>query len=453
MRQRGANITDIVILVVAADDGVKDQTRDSIACARQAGVPIIVAINKIDKPEADVERVQNELFSFELVSENLGGDTLMAPVSALEKTGLDGLLDKVLLQAEILELKANPERDATGVVVEASVQKGLGTVATTLVQRGTLRIGDIFVAGEAWGKVRALLNDKGERIEEAGPSTPVQVVGWGKEMIPMAGDALAVCESEQLARKIAESRAYLGMKRLDAGNEDIRSASIAELFGKRGDKDAAAALASALKEKRTLPVVVKADVQGSLEALTTALEGMVAEDDVAQVKVKVLAGGVGEVTRNDVAVASVANAKVIAFSVGANFQATEDARVALGGKPVEIGYYGVIYEVLEELEAKMADVLSPTPDGELVGSAEVQTIFEIGKLGKVAGCMIKDGYMKKGANVRVMKGDAIMYDGKLKTLRHFKEDVAQLDAGNECGMSFIDWEEMQDGMVVECYVE
>ncbi|KAJ1449111.1 hypothetical protein M885DRAFT_449468 [Pelagophyceae sp. CCMP2097] len=438
MRERGANVTDIVILVVAADDGVKQQTVDSIACAKAARVPVVVVINKMDAPGADAARVETELTAYDLVSEKLGGDTMFCRVSAKERTGLTELLEALTLQAELLELKANPNAEASGAVVESNIKQGLGVVATTLIQRGTLNVGDIFVAGAAWGRVRSLLDEKGQQLETAGPSRAVQVVGWqsGIEHIPVAGDAFNVVPDEQTARRVTEARQTI--------YNEVKASKIRALSG--------AALASFfagndVKEQRDFTVLIKGDTAGSVEALTSSLARIDVQDDVSKVSAKVVYGGVGDVTKSDMAVASVSNAFVLAFNVGAQQAATVDERRL----KIKIRYYGIVYDALDDIEARMRKILSPTPDGDLVGTAVVKQLFEIGKLGKVAGCGVLSGYMARSANIRVMSGDEIKFQGKLKTLRNLKTDVSRVDEGSDCGLSFRDWDEIQVGDTVECY--
>ena len=445
MRERGANVTDIVVLVVAADDGVKEQTVDSLACAKLTGVPVVVAVNKMDVEGADASRVEGELMSYDLVPESAGGDTMVARVSAKAKTGLDELLDKVLLQADMMELKANPDRDATGTVLEADVEKGLGVCATTLVERGTLKIGDVFTAGAAWGKCRMLRDEFGNSLEEAGPSTPVRLIGWttGADRVPRAGDALSVVPDEPTARKLADARHELLNQARDAKLRAANAGSFDDFMANLGGEG--------IKEERTYPIVLKADTAGSVEAITSSLEGLDVQDDVSRVKATVVYGGVGDVTKSDVAVASVQGAFVVAFNVGSNSAAMEEERRLSGA--VRTNYYSVVYDVLEEIEGKLQKVLSPRPDGELVGKAVVKELFDIGKLGKVAGCGCTEGWIRRGAAIRVMRGDAIMYQGKLRTLRSVKVDVEKIDAGNDCGLSLRDWEEIEVGDVVEAYEE
>jgi translation initiation factor IF-2 len=435
MRERGANITDMVILVVAADDGVKQQTVDSIACARQAGVPIIVAINKCDLDTADPLKVQTELTGYDILVEDLGGEVLSSQISAKKKTNLDDLLDKVMLLAEVEDLKANPDRDAEGIVVEANIVKGLGTVATTLIKRGTLRIGDIFVAGESHGKVRALLSTTDNtRLKEAGPSTPVRVVGF--EGIPNAGDTLIVAEDEHMARELATNRQRISREKQSYQYQAGLMNSVNLAMGAR-------------KALREMCVVVKADVQGSAEALTRALRELRLENDEAIVTVKVLVSETGEVSKSDVAIASVTkDTTVIAFNVAASVAATDDARSA----GVPIVYYNIIYDAIESVQSRMQEVLSPTPDGEYAGSALVQEVFNIGGTGNIAGSKCTDGILKKGANVRIMRGDKIMKESKIKSLRNFKSETDSIEEGNECGIGLTDYEDFQAGDVIECYV-
>lgn len=438
MRERGANITDIVILVVAADDGVMQQTADSIACARQSGVPLVVAVNKCDLETADPVKVMTDLTGYDVLTEEFGGDVLSAQISAKEGTNIDDLLDQVMLQAEILDLKANPDRDAEGVIVEASVQKGLGTVASMLVQKGTLRVGDVFVAGKTFGKVRALIStaDGKTRMKEAGPSTPVQVVGF--EGVPAAGDFLVVAQDEQTARELAESRTRIAREKSSNSYQSGLMSSVKLGFG-------------AMKETREMCVVVKADVQGSAEALTRALRELKLENDEAVVTIKVLISEAGEVSKSDIAIASVTpDTTVLAFSVAASFAAMEDARAA--GVPIE--YYNIIYDAIESVESRMQEVLSPTPEGEYTGKAIVQEVFNIGGTGNIAGSRCLDGVLKKGGNIRVMRGDKILTRlSKIRTLRNFKAEADTIEAGNECGIGLLDFEDFQPEDIIECYVD
>ena len=436
MRERGANTADMIILVVAADDSVKQQTADSIACARQAGVPLLVAVNKIDLDTADPNRVLADLAGYEVLTEDLGGDVLCSQISAKEGTNLDDLLSKIMLQAEVLDLKANPDRDAQGVVIEARVEKGLGTVATTLIQRGTIKVGDSFVAGEASGKVRALIGFDGKtRYKEVGPSTPVNVVGING--VPEAGDLMVVAENEQIARELADSRAKIARERKSASYQSGLMESVAGLFS------------GAQKERREMCVVVKADVQGSAEALARSLTELKLENEEAEVGIKVLISEAGDVTKSDIAVASVTpDTTVIAFNTGANAAAMDDAR-ALG---IPIEYYSVVYDAIESVESRMQEVLSPTPEGEYVGSAIVQEVFNIGGTGNIAGSKCRDGIIKKGSNVRVMRGDKILTETKVRTLRNFKAEVDTITTGDECGIGLLDYEDFEAGDIIESYV-
>ena len=406
MRQRGANITDIVILVVAADDGVKQQTADSIVCARQAGVPLMVAVNKIDLETADIARVKSELTAYDVLTDDLGGDVSCTEISAKDNIGLDTLVENILIQAEIQDLKANPNRLSQGAIIEARVERGLGTVATTLIQKGTIRVGDIFVAGETSGRVKALIATDGKtRLKEAGPSTPVSVVGF--DGVPLAGDILVVCEDEQMARDLAMNRARITREKEAAAYQAGLMKSVAATFAADG----------LFKEKREMCVVVKADVQGSAEALTGALRDLKLEDDEAIVTIKVLVSEAGEITKSDVAIASVtADTTIIAFNCAANYAASEDARQL--GIPIE--YYSIVYDAIESVECRMQEVLSPTPEGEYVGQVIVQEVFNIGGTGNIAGSKCTDGFIKKGSNVRVLRGDKILIESQIRTLRNFK---------------------------------
>jgi translation initiation factor IF-2 len=437
MRERGANITDLIILVVAADDGVKQQTADSIICARQAGVPLVVAINKCDLETADPTKVMTELTAYDVLTEDLGGDVLTSQISAKQGTNLEELLDKVMMQAELQDLKANPEREAEGIVIEAKVKKGLGTVATTLIKKGTLRVGDIFVAGTTYGRVRALIStaDSKTRLKEATPSMPVQVVGF--EGLPSAGDILVVAKDEQNARELAESRQRISRERQSSSYQDGLMSSVALAF-------------ASTKERREMCVVVKADVQGTAEALTRALRELKLENDEAVVTVKVLVSEAGEVSKSDVAIAGVTpGTTVLAFGVAASFAAMEDAR----SSGTDIQYYNIVYDAIESVESRMQEVLSPTPQGVYVGSAIVQEVFNIGGLGNIAGSRCTDGYLRKGSNVRVMRGDKILLETSVKSLRSFKSEVDNIEEGGECGIGLVDFETFEPGDVVECYVE
>lgn len=427
MRARGAKVTDIVVLVVAADDGVKPQTVEAINHAKAAGVPMIVAINKIDKPGADPQRVRTELLSHEIVVESLGGDTLEVEVSALKKTGLDKLLEAILLQAEVLELTANPKRAAEGVIVEAKLERGRGPVGTALIQRGTLHVGDLIVAGSAWGRVRALINDLGEQVKEAGPSVPVEVLGF--DSAPEAGDQFAVVENEARAREITDYRARERRKRL-------------AVAGARGSLEQ---MMSQLKEAgiKEFPLVVKGDVQGSVEAITTALSKLGTDE----VRARIIHAGVGGITESDVSLAATSGAVVLGFNVRANAQAREVAE----RDGVEIRYYAVIYDLVDEMKQAMSGLLAPTVRETFLGNAEILEVFTISKVGKVAGCRVTDGKVERGAQVRLIRDNVVVHEGKLSTLKRFKDEVREVVAGQECGMAFEGYQDMRVGDVIECF--
>ena len=427
MRARGAKVTDIVILVVAADDGVKPQTVEAINHARAARVPLIVAINKIDKPGADPKRVRTDLLSHEIVVESLGGDTLEVEVSALKKTGLDKLLEAILLQAEVLELTANPARPAEGVIVEAKLERGRGPVGTALIQRGTLKLGDLIVAGQAWGRVRALLNDVGENVKEAGPSVPVEVLGF--DSAPEAGDQFAVVENDARAREITDYRLRERRKRL-------------AVAGARGSLEQ---MMSQLKDAgiKEFPVVVKGDVQGSVEAITAAL-GKVGSDEV---RARIIHAGVGGITESDVSLAATSGAVVLGFNVRANAQAREVAE----REGVEIRYYAVIYDLVDEMKQAMSGLLAPTLRETFLGNAEILEVFTISKVGKVAGCRVTEGKVERGAQVRLIRDNVVVHEGKLSTLKRFKDEVREVVAGQECGMAFEGYQDMRQGDVIECF--
>ena len=426
MRQRGARATDIVILVVAADDGVMPQTIEAINHSKAAGVPMIIAINKIDKEGSDASRVRNELLQHEVVVESMGGDVQEVEVSALKKMGLDKLLEAIALQAEILELTANPDRSAEGVVIEAKLDKGRGAVGTLLVQRGTLNVGDIVVGGAEWGKVRALMNDRGERVDQAGSSVPVEVLGLGG--VPNAGDDFAVVESEGRAREITEYR--------------IRKRKEAQVAPAIVSLDQ---LMSQMKEGElhTLPIVLKADVHGSVEAITAALEKLGTEE----VQVRVLHGAVGGIAESDIQLAGASNAPVIGFNVRANKQARDMSEV----ENVEIRYYSIIYDLVDDIKAAMEGMLSPERRETFIGYAEILEIFNITKVGKIAGCKMTEGVARREAGVRLLRDDTVIYDGKLKTLKRFKDEVKEVQTGQECGMAFERYEGIQVGDVIEIF--
>jgi translation initiation factor IF-2 len=427
MRQRGAKVTDIVVLVVAADDGVKPQTVEAINHAKAAEVPLIVAINKIDKPGADPARVRTELLSHEIVVESLGGDTLEVEVSALKRIGLEKLLEAIVLQAEVLELRANPNRPAEGVIVEAKLERGRGPVGTALVQRGTLHLGDIVVAGSAWGRVRALINDMGEQVEEAGPSIPVEVLGFNSA--PEAGDQFAVVENEARAREITDYRMRERRKRL-------------AVAGQRGSLEQMMTNLKAAGTKE-FTLLVKGDVQGSVEAIVAALDKLGTDE----VRARIVHAGVGGITESDVGLAATSGAVVLGFNVRANAQAREAAE----REGVEIRYYAVIYDLVDEVKQAMSGLLAPTRRETFLGNAEILEVFTISKVGKVAGCRVTEGKVERGAHVRLIRDNVVIHEGKLSTLKRFKDEVREVTAGQECGMAFEGYQDMRQGDVIECF--
>ncbi|HVL71978.1 MAG TPA: translation initiation factor IF-2, partial [Beijerinckiaceae bacterium] len=427
---RGAKVTDIVVLVVAADDGVMPQTAEAIAHARAARVPLIVAINKIDKPDANPQRVRTELLQHEVVVESMGGETLEFEVSALKGTGLDALLEGLQLQAEVLDLKANPERSAEGTVIEAKLDRGRGPVATVLVQRGTLRTGDIVVAGAEWGRVRALVNDQGENVKEAAPSVPVEVLGFNGT--PEAGDRVAVVENEARAREITEYRARQKRERLAARGAGA-ARTLAEMM--RDLKEGAG--------RKEFTLVVKGDVQGSVEAIVGALEKL----GTAEVAARVIHSGVGGITESDVTLAEASGAVVVGFNVRAHKEAREAAERA----GIEIRYYNIIYDLVDDVKQAMSGLLAPTLREERLGEAQVLEVFNVSKVGKVAGCRVLDGRVERGANVRLIRDNVVIHEGKLSQLKRFKDDAREVVAGQECGMAFESYQDMRAGDVIECY--
>ncbi|UOM34795.1 translation initiation factor IF-2 [Acuticoccus sp. I52.16.1] len=427
MRARGAKATDIVILVVAADDGVMPQTQEAISHAKAAGVPMIVAINKIDKPGADPTRVRTDLLQYDVVVESLSGDVQDVEVSALTGKGLPELLNACLLQAEFLELKANPDREAQGVVVEAQLDKGRGAVATCLVQQGTLKVGDILVAGTEWGKVRALVTDQGERVKEAGPSMPVEVLGLNGT--PEAGDQFVVVESEQRAREITEYRDRLK-----------REASAAPSTAMSLEQMMTNLQAQGLSE---FPIVLKADVQGSAEAIVGALEKL----NTDEVAARILHQGVGAITESDVTLAAATGGIIVGFNVRANKQAREAAERA----GVEIRYYSIIYNLIDDVKEAMSGMLAPERRETFIGYAQILQVFNITKVGKVAGCRVTEGIVERGSGVRLLRDNVVIHEGTLKTLKRFKDEVKDVQAGQECGMAFEKYEDIREGDVIECF--
>ena len=427
MRQRGAHVTDIVILVVAADDGVQPQTIEAINHARAAEVPLIVAVNKMDLPAADPSRIKNELLSHEIIAEEMGGDTQIIEISATTGLGLDALTEAISLQAELLELTANPDRSAFGAVIEAQLEAGRGAVATVLVQGGTLNVGDIFVAGAEWGRVRALINDRGENIKSAGPSEPVEVLGLNGA--PQAGDDFAVVESDARAREIVEYRQdVIRDQRAVAGARG----SLDEMFEQIQAGEAA-----------QVPVVIKGDVQGSVEAIVGALNNMSTDE----VKVQVLHAAVGGVTESDVSLASVNNGLLIGFNVRAIPQARDQAK----RDQVEIRYYNVIYNVVDDVRSMLEGELAPTIEENLLGSAEIREVFSVSRVGKVAGCMVTDGLIRRDSKVRLTRDSVVIHEGQLGTLRRFKDDVREVQNGYECGIALENYNDIQVGDVIECF--
>ncbi len=430
MRARGAKVTDIVVLVVAADDGVMPQTIEAINHANAAQVPVIVAINKIDKPDANPQRVRTELLQHGIVVESMGGETLEFEVSAKVGTNLDKLLEGLQLQAEILELRASPEHSAEGTVIEAKLDRGRGPVATVLVQRGTLKVGDIVVAGSEWGRVRALIADTGAQIREAGPSVPAEVLGFNGT--PEAGDRVGVVESEARAREITGYR--IRQKRDLAAVRGAGAArSLADMM--RDLKEGAG--------RKEFALVIKADVQGSSEAIVGMLE-KAGNDEVAA---RIIHSGVGGITESDITLAEASGAVVIGFNVRAN----KEAREAAERSGIEIRYYNIIYNLVDDVKAAMSGLLAPTLREHTLGNAEIREIFSVSKVGKVAGCLITDGVVQRGAHVRLIRDNVVIHEGKLSQLKRFKDDAKEVVAGQECGMSFESYQDMRVGDVIECY--
>ncbi len=429
MRARGAKVTDIVVLVVAADDGVMPQTIEAIHHAKAAHVPLIVAINKIDKPDAKPERVRTELLQHEVQVESLGGETLEVEVSAKQKLNLDKLLELIALQAEVLDLKANATRSAEGTVIEARLDKGRGPVATVLVQRGTLHVGDLVVAGSQWGRVRALLDDKGVVRHDAGPSFPVEILGFSGT--PEAGDRVAVVENEARAREVTEYRERQKRDKIAARGGSARS-SLTDMM-------------SQLKTagRKEFPLVVKGDVQGSVEAILAALEKL----NTDEVAARVVHAGVGGISESDISLAEASGAAVIGFNVRAH----KEAREASERSGIEIRYYNIIYNLVDDVKAAMSGLLAPTLRETMLGNALILEVFDITKVGKVAGCRVTDGQVERGANVRLIRDNVVVHEGKLSTLKRFKDEVKEVLAGQECGMAFENYQDMRQGDVIECY--
>jgi translation initiation factor IF-2 len=427
MRARGAKVTDIVVLVVAADDGVMPQTVEAISHAKAANVPIIVAINKIDKSDANPTRVKSELLQHGIQVEDMGGETLAVEVSATKGTNLEKLEETILLQAELLDLKANSDRPGEGAVIEGKLDKGRGPVATVLVERGTVKVGDIIVAGSEFGRVRLLINDRGETIQSAGPSMPVEVLGLSA--VPEAGDEFVIVENDSRAREVTEYRARKRREQRSAGNA---RQTLDQLLKSRAEG-----------ELRLLPLVIKADVQGSVEAIQGALAKLGTDEVAAQV----LQGGVGGITESDVILAHASGAAIIGFNVRANNQARDRAR----RDGVEIRYYNIIYNVVDDVKAALSGLLAPETREKFLGNAEVLEVFSISKVGKVAGCRVTEGVVRRGAKVRLIRDNVVIHEGELSTLKRFKDEAREVLAGQECGMSFANYHDVQKGDIIECY--
>jgi len=427
MRARGAKVTDIVVLVVAADDGVMPQTVEAINHAKAAGAPIIVAINKMDRPDANPMRVKQGLLQHDVQPEDMGGDVQVIEVSAVKKTNIDGLLEAILLQSEVLELKANPNREAQGVVIEAKLDRGRGPVATVLVQRGTLRVGEVFVAGSEWGRVRALVDSQGRPVESAGPSTPVEVLGLSGA--PMAGDEFVVVPDEARAREVT---AYRQRTERDKRASGSTRGTLEALLKRRRDG-----------EPKVLPAVVKGDVQGSIEAIVGAVERLGTEE----VAVRVIHSGVGAITESDVTLAKASGAMIIGFNVRANAQARDLAK----RDGIEIRYYSIIYELVDELKAALSGMLSPRIEQTVIGHVEVLQVFDITKVGKIAGCKVTSGIVKRSARVRLLRDSVVIHDGAIRTLRRFKDDVREVREGNECGIALENYQDLRAGDALEIY--
>jgi translation initiation factor IF-2 len=429
MRSRGAAVTDIVVLVVAADDGVMPQTIEAIRHAKAANAPIIVAINKMDKADANPARVRQELLQYEIVVEEMGGETQDVEVSATKRMNLDRLEEAILLQAEVLDLKANPDRMAEGSVIESRLDKGRGPVATMLVQKGTLHAGEIVVAGAEWGRVRALLDDRGRAIKEAGPSTPVEILGLGG--VPSAGEPFVVVEDEGRAREISEFR-----------QRKVRDKSAAGATAARGTLEEMLTRIAAGAQKE-VAILIKADVQGSAEAIQVTVQKLEHEE----VKVRVLLAGVGQITESDIQLAKASNAVIVAFNV----RATTQARALATRDGVDIRYYSIIYQVADDIEQLVKGKIAPKYRESFLGYAEIRKVFDITKTGKVAGCMVTEGIVKRGAGVRLLRDNVVIHQGELSQLKRFKDDVKEVARGYECGLSFAGFQDLREGDVVECY--
>ncbi|MCW5935886.1 MAG: translation initiation factor IF-2 [Fimbriimonadaceae bacterium] len=428
MRARGAQVTDIAILVVAADDGIMPQTIEAISHVKNADVPIIVAVNKVDKPEANPDRVLQQLTQYELIPESFGGEVITVPVSAVTGQGVPELLEMILLQAEVMELKANPRGDLEGVVIEAKLDKGRGPVATVLIEEGTLKIGDVVTVGNTWGKIKAMNDWKGERLKEAGPSTPVEILGLSE--VPHAGDRLDSAKDERAGRDMSETRLLdVRNKAMTTGKRKVSLKDIRKL----GEED----------DIKDLNLIVKADVQGSVEAV----KGLLDKIENEEVNVSVIHTGVGSVTESDILLASAANAIVVGFNVKPEGQAKAEAE----RQKVEIRTYNIIYELIEDIENAVKGMLEPKFEEQYMGTIEIRVAFKLSKAGKVAGSHCTDGKVTRNASVRVRRANEVVYQGKLASLRNVKEDVREIIAGQDCGMKFDGWEDFKEGDVVEAY--
>ena len=433
MRARGAQATDIVILVVAADDGVMPQTKEAIQHARAAGVPLIVAVNKMDKPDADPDRVKNELSAEEVVPEEWGGQEIFVPVSAITGEGIDSLLEAVLLQSEVMELKAVPEHRARGVVVESSLDKGRGPVATILVQDGTLKKGDMVLAGEEYGRVRAMFDETGQPIDSAGPSIPAEVLGLSG--VPNAGDEVLVVADERKARDAAEQRKSSAREGRLA---ERQAAKLQNLFDQMGEDGAVGA-----GEQQSVNLVIKADVQGSAEALRDSLTKLSNEE----VKVNVISSGVGGITGSDAALAQASNAIIIGFNV----RADASARKAISENDLDLNYYSIIYEAIDDVKKAISGLLGTEVKEEIIGLAEVKDVFRSSKLGAIAGCLVIEGAVKRANPIRVLRDNVVVFQGELESLRRFKDDVKEVQAGTECGIGVKQYNDVKPGDQIECF--
>ena len=428
MRARGSKTTDIIILVVAADDGIKPQTIESIAHAKAAEVPIIVAINKIDLPNSDPDKIRNELLSHEVIVEKLSGDVLDIEVSATKATNLDKLEETIHLQADLLNLKANPDRKARGTIIESKLEKGRGSVATVLVQKGTLRVSDIFVSGAEWGKVKALIDNRGKNIKEAEPSVPVEVLGFDSN--PLAGDDFIVVENESIARKIAEYRS----SKLQIQKNTVVKSNVEEMFAQINKGEAT-----------NLPVVIKTDVQGSAEAIENSITKLSTEE----VKVNVIFKGVGAITESDVTLASSGKG----FIVGFNVRALPHARDIAKRDGVDIRYYSIIYELIDDVKNLLTGLLQPDISEKITGNVEIREVFNISKVGNIAGCIVKDGYISRKSQVRILRDNVVIHKGQITSLKRFKEEVSEVKTGFECGVMLDNYSDIKVGDIIETFEE